>query len=305
MDEETVAAETVTESSRSADALTEAPKPTTAEIVAAARADRAKPVAAKPSAEAPDPKSSEAVKKDGDEKATEFYTDAEYATLDLRNADLNKVPPALRTTFKAMQQSERVKHEKLNREIEAAKKSTAKPEPAEEEETLFNDDEIDAMLKSKKGVARLNAWAESQGVDFEQLRVESGQRIIRGAVGDATTKHSELKDEKFFDETADAIASDEEWSQSFSENKGNRKILGLIFEAAAASVKLARAAAKASETAKEKEAVAKDKAAIKAKMETANAKAQVTAITPRKPGASGALTTVDIVKQVRAARKSI
>lgn len=306
MDEETVAAETDKESSHGADTLEEAPKPTTAEIVAAARADRAKPAADPAKATADEKKSAEA-KTDGDEKP-EFYTAAEYANLDFRNADLNRVPPELRTTFKAMQQAERGKHEKLNREIKAIEDQKAKPKEAdksEDEETLFTDDEIDAMLKSKKGVARLNSWAESQGIDFDQMKVDSGQRLIRGAVGDAAAKHAELKDEKFFDETAEAIASDPEWSQDFQDHKGNRKMLGLIFEAAAASVKLARAAAKATEAAKDKETVAKEKDRIKTQKEAANAKAQVTSIPIKKPGAGGSRSTLDIVKEVRAARKSI
>jgi hypothetical protein len=307
VDEETVAAATETESSPSADTLTEAPKPTTAEIVAAARADRAKPTE-KPSTETSGDKKPDEAAKGGDEKP-EFYTDAEYATLDFRTADLNRVKPELRTTFKAMQQSERTKHEKLNRELKAAEEQkTAKPKETakpEEEETLFNDDEIDAMLRSKKGEARLDKWAADRGIDFDQLKVESGQRLIRSAVGDATAKHAELKDEKFFDETADAIASDEDWSQAFADNKGNRKMLGLIFEAAAASVKLARASARTAEVTKDREAVDKEKAKIKTQKETANARAQVTSIPIKKPGSGSTRTTLDIVKEVRAARKSI
>lgn len=306
MEEETVAAATETESSQSADTLTEAPKTTTAEIVAAARADRAK-TTAKPETAAAADKATEA-KPDGDEKP-KFYTAEEYATLDFRTADLNRVPPELRTTFKAMQQAERTKHEKLNRELKAVEDQRKAPPPKQEkpedEETLFTDDEIDAMLRSKKGEARLDKWAADRGIDFEQLKADSGQRLIRSAVGDATAKHAELKDEKFFDETAEAIASDEEWSQAFADNKGNRKMLGLIFEAAAASVKLARASAKAADVAKEKETVAKEKEKIKSQKEAANARSQITSIPAKKPGAGGARSTLDIVKEVRAARKSI
>jgi hypothetical protein len=302
--EETVAPVEATESGTAEETLVEAPKPTTAEIVAAARAEREKP-AAKPSSAAPE-KSAEADKKtEGDEKVV-FYTAEQLTTMDLRSADLNKVSPELRTTVKGLQAAENKKHAALNqrlKELEEQKKP-AKPEP-EEEEQLFTDDEIDKMLGSKKGQAKLDKWAADRGLDFEQVKTEGEQRLIRNAVEDATEDHPELKDEKFFDETADAIANNAKWAQTFADNRGNRKMLSLIFEAAAASVKLARAATKAADVAKEKEAVAKEKDKIKTQKEAANARNQVTSIPVKKPGSGGSRTTLDILKEVKAARKSI
>jgi hypothetical protein len=304
MDPETVAAETAAGDSKADKPTEAAPKPTTAEIVAAARAGRATPAAKEPSTEAPGAKPSEAEKKDGDEP--KFYTPEEYATLDLRTADMSKVQPELRATFTAMQKAERAKHEKLNRELKAleAKKTPTATKEEPEEEQLFTDEEIDKMLGSKKGQAKLDKWAADRGLDFEQLRADSGQRLIQNAVLDVTPKHPELKDDTFFDETADAIAKDPEWSEAFSSNSGNRKILGLIFDAAAASVKLARAASKAAEATKAKEAEDKKKAAIVDKKVIANARSTVTALPSRKSASGDALSTLEIVKQVRAARRS-
>lgn len=303
MDEETVAPVEGAEGGTTADTLVEAPKPSTAEIVAAARADRAKP-AAKPSTAAPEDKPAEADKKtDGDEKVV-FYTAEQLTTMDLRSADLNRVSPELRTTVKQLQAAENKKHALLNQRL----KELGEPkeaDKAEDEDQIFTDDEIDKMLGSKKGQAKLDKWAAERGINFERMKVESGQRLIQDAVGDATAKHAELKDEKFFDETAEAIASDPEWSQAFADNSGNRKMLGLIFEAAAASVKLARATTKAADVAKDKEVIAKEKDKIKKQKELANARNQVTTIPTRKPGNGATRTTLDIVKEVRAARKSI
>lgn len=245
--------------------------------------------------------------KDASGDSAEFYSDEELEALpSLVNADMKRVPPALRNTVAKMQAAERKRIQKLDAAI-AAKQPPAKTEPNEKDEDLpFTDEELDSILKSKKGRSRLHAALLEDGVDINEIKELSEDRLMNRALNLAAGKFPELgKDQTFWQETVQAIAEDDDLTADFNENMRNSVKLARVIRSAAAEVRANRAAKATESTAKERERIDKDKENVKRAREAEAAKpGSVAAKSGRKAGvnADDAKTTADVIKMVRTQR---
>jgi hypothetical protein len=314
-----------TDETESAAAAAEAQPESTVETVRRARAaleqkkappanDKTPAAPAKSGGDADDKSKADAEKDAPKEpaKTTEagFIPDEELVGKDLRNVDLNRVRPELRETVRKLQLAERKKHDQLNKLIADAK---AKPETRtatearEEVDTLgYTDEEIAAILNSKKGREIVQSMLRDEVGDLEALRATSEDRLLAQAVTLAADKFPELaKDEQFYRETVQAIAEDDDLAAAFDENERNPKALARIFRTAAAEVRMRRTDAERETVDKQRKTVEADLEKLRRSKEEANAKpASVAAKAGRKSTATPPeeMATVDMVRKIKAER---
>lgn len=246
--------------------------------------------------------------KGGDEEPEGgWIPDSELIGKDLRNVDLKRVRPELRTTVTKMQRAERDKHAKLNALIAEAEKN-AKPngrgrdekDDPDEDENPYLDD-VRSALKTKKGRELLREVLKEEGLDLQKaadvVNETAGDRVLQLGLNSATEKYPDLTKKDFFDEVVKTIADDEDLTDDFeaAEKSNDSKAFARVFKAAAREVKSAREEA-------ERKRVAKEKADAKADRDTklVDNPGSRAAKAGRKPGApDGPLTTLERVKQVR------
>lgn len=300
------------------------PKPTTTDVVKQVREkQRAAAESAQPGknekAAAPaktDDVTDEKAGDDNDEKkdskpgeSAEFYSDDELAKLpSLVNADMKRVRPELRNTVTAMQTAERKRLQKLDAAIidAKAKPATEEKPKAAKKDRLFTDDELDDIFSSDEGRSRLNNYLKEQGVELDEVKELSEDRIMNKALNLAAQKYPELgKDPTFWKDTVQAIADDDDLTDDFNKNLRNPRVLGRIIKEAAADVRAIRAAADGEKTAKERERLEKDKESVKRNREAENAKpGSIAAKSGKKAGvnADGPMATRDVIKMIRSQR---
>jgi hypothetical protein len=304
--------------------LINAPEPSKSvrEFIASRRAERAATESA-PQLES-EPKGDDEAAKGDEEKeapkddATKPYTDEEMATMDLRDADMSRVPPYARETVRKLQAAEARKHRELNarkQELDGLldkAKSTTQPTasedaPASEEDDIpaFTKEELRQVFKSRAGREFLSETLQEFGVDLEDSRERADQRFMQSAIADAIGDVPQLSDEKILSATIDLIKDNPKWAKIAAEST-DKVAISLVFQAAAGKVLDAAAKAEVEAAKKEKARLEAERQKVKTAIEKKNRvpSSHAAGAQRKAPVPTGKLPVLDFIKQQREARKT-
>lgn len=299
-------------------------KPTIREHVAKERAAKEGTAKVEQSAstDKADAKEGDADVKDEKADAPKMYTAQELVEADdLRELDPKRIPPELKSTLAKLQAAEGRKHKalksksdeidlklkQLDEMIAKAKPGTeAKPTELEEDDTLpLSKQEIKDIIKSPAGQAALAESLEDLGYHRVDAVNAAESRLVVDAVANAKTEDPRLQDEKFFDETIEAIKGDERLSKMSKKEKVTGAELLYVFLSGANLAARARLDSETAAIAKEREQLAADKERLKkAEREDKNRAPGSKTVGNRQPIVpSGERPSIrDFVKSQRAAR---
>lgn len=292
------------------------------EFVTSKRAERAATESTQSSKSEPEKsRDDEATEGAGDESKTvetQYYTDEQMASMDLRDAEPDRVPLAVRETVRKLQAAERKKHTTLNDKateledlIARAKEgiqltASRQTEPEAEEELSFSKEELRQIFRSKQGKQFLSEAFEEIGMPLELAQELADRQFMQSAVADATGEFKQLAEPKFFDEVVALIRDTPRWAKVVKESKDKMSV-SLVFQAAAGKIRDTQSVAERAAMDKEKLKADEDKKKLKAAKEAANKKPSSHAAgAGRKPTVPlGERPSVrEFVTQARAARNN-
>lgn len=170
-------------------------------------------------------KSEEDAKKEDDEQGGEkkYYSSDELADLiaeDPKSIDLNLVEPHVRATVRKMRAA-------WSRNLEALKHAAAaKPddnrattEETEEEDSLYTEEEIDHMLKSKVGKKVLREALADLGLDIDRVAKSTQTDVQAEALALVANDYPELADPEFQKACDAELARDKKIAETLSTSR--------------------------------------------------------------------------------------